>query len=149
MKNIRVENIGYWSTLVGQLDRSKNSRSHLKNNLCCSLPNITPHNKFHPKRLKKYKRYNFRPRPQAASEAPQLPQTFSRKNRKPPISRMAQKIELVIRLFSGQLQRNTKNIFSSKENKFCLASIIQISHPCSKETRHSRYPPPHTKVIRQ
>ena len=47
MKNTRVEKIGYLSALVGQLGQSKNSRSHFKNILCCSLPNVTPHNKFH------------------------------------------------------------------------------------------------------
>ena len=52
MKNTRVEKIGYWSALVGQLGRSKNSRSHFKNILCCSLPNVTPHNKFHPNRMR-------------------------------------------------------------------------------------------------
>ena len=46
--------------------------------------------------------YKFRPRPQAAPDVPQVPQTFARKNGKPSISRMAQKIELIIRLFSGQ-----------------------------------------------
>ena len=52
MKNTRVEKIGYWSALVGQLGRSKNSRSHFKNIVCCSLPNVTPHNKFHPNRMR-------------------------------------------------------------------------------------------------
>ena len=48
MKNTRVEKIGYWSALVGQLGWSKNSRSYFKNILCCSFPNVTPHNKFNP-----------------------------------------------------------------------------------------------------
>ena len=52
MKNTEVEKIHYWSALVGQLGRSKNSRSHLKSILCCSFPNVTPHNKFHPNRMK-------------------------------------------------------------------------------------------------
>ena len=43
----------------------------------------------------------FRPRPQAAPDVPQLSQTSARKNGKPSISRMAQKIELVTQLFSG------------------------------------------------
>ena len=48
-----------------------------------------------------YFEYKFRPRAQAGPEGPQLPQTSPRKNGKPSISRMAQKIELIIRLFSG------------------------------------------------
>ena len=52
MKNTRVEKIDYWSALVGQLGRSKNSRSHFKNIVCRSLPNVTPQNKFHPNRMK-------------------------------------------------------------------------------------------------
>jgi len=52
MKNTEVEKIYYWSALVGQLGRSKNSRSYFKNVLCCSLPNVTPHKKFHPNRMK-------------------------------------------------------------------------------------------------
>ena len=52
MKNTEVEKIGYWSALVGQLDWSKNSRSHFKLILCCSLPNISPHKKTHPNRMK-------------------------------------------------------------------------------------------------
>ena len=52
MKNTRVEKIGYWSALVGQLGWSKNSHSYFKNILCCSLLNVTPHNKFHPNWMK-------------------------------------------------------------------------------------------------
>ena len=48
-----------------------------------------------------YLGYKFRRRPQAGPEGAQLSQTSSRKNGKPSISRMAQKIELIIRLFSG------------------------------------------------
>ena len=54
--------------------------------------------------IRKYQIYfelKFRPRPQAGPEGPQLPKTSPRKNGKPSISRMAQKIELIIRLFSG------------------------------------------------
>ena len=39
----------------------------------------------------------------AALDAPQLPQTSSRKNGKPSIFQMAQKIDLMIRLFFGML----------------------------------------------
>ena len=122
--------------MVGQLGWSKNSRTHFELILCCSVPNITPHIKFHPIRMKNaevqifeilerfqksatpkllkqehfawshwirkylfYFGFKFRPRPQAAPEAPQLPQTSAKKNGKPSISRIAQKIELVIRLF--------------------------------------------------
>ena len=127
--------------MVGLLGRPKNSCSYSKLILCCSLPNVTPYNKFQPNRMKNakvkifeifdpqnffensakaklsklepfawshwirkylfYFEYKFRPRPQAGPEAPQLPQTSPRKNGKPSISRMAQKIELVIRLFLG------------------------------------------------
>ena len=52
MKNAEVEKICHWSALVGQLGRSKNSRGHLKLILCCSLPDIIPHIKFHLNRMK-------------------------------------------------------------------------------------------------
>ena len=52
MKNAKVETIRHWSALVGQLGRSKNSRSHLKLILCCSLPDVIPHIKFHQNRMK-------------------------------------------------------------------------------------------------
>ena len=52
MKNAEVEKIRHWSALVGQLGRSKNSRGHLKLILCCSLPHIIPHIKFHLNRMK-------------------------------------------------------------------------------------------------
>ena len=52
MKNAEVEKIRHWSALVGQLGRSKNSRGHLKLILCCSLPDIIPHIKFHLNRMK-------------------------------------------------------------------------------------------------
>ena len=52
MKYTEVEKIHYWSALVGQLGRSKNSRTSFKNILCCSFPNVTPHKKFHPNRMK-------------------------------------------------------------------------------------------------
>ena len=38
--------------LVGLLGRPKNSCSHSKLILCCSLPNVTPHTKFYPNRMK-------------------------------------------------------------------------------------------------
>ena len=53
MKNAEVEKICHWSALVGQLGWSKDSRGHLKLILCCSLPNIIPHIKFHLNRMKK------------------------------------------------------------------------------------------------
>ena len=59
MKNTEVEKIHYWLALVGQLGRSKNSRSHFKDILCCSLPNVTPHKKFHPNRMKNTEVQNF------------------------------------------------------------------------------------------
>ena len=52
MKNAEVEKIRHWSALVGQLGRSKKSRGHLKLILCCSLPDIIPHIKFHLNRMK-------------------------------------------------------------------------------------------------
>ena len=52
MKNTEVEKIRYWSALVGQLGWSKDSHSHFKHILCSSLPNVTPHNKFYPNRMK-------------------------------------------------------------------------------------------------
>ena len=52
MKNAEVEKIRHWSALVGQLGRSKKSRGHLKLILCCSLPDIIPHIKFHLNRVK-------------------------------------------------------------------------------------------------
>ena len=47
MENAEIENIRHWSALVGQLGRSKNSHGHLKLILCCSLPDVIPHIKFH------------------------------------------------------------------------------------------------------
>ena len=55
MKNAEVEKICHWSTLVGQLGWSKNSHSHLKLILCCSLPDVIPHIKFHLNLMKKTK----------------------------------------------------------------------------------------------
>ena len=52
MKNAEVEKIDHWSALVGQLGRSKNSCGHLKLILCCSLPDVIPHIKFHLNRMK-------------------------------------------------------------------------------------------------
>jgi len=59
MKITEVEKINYWSALVGQLGQSRNSRSHFKNFLCCSFPNVTPHKKFHPNRMKNTEVQNF------------------------------------------------------------------------------------------
>ena len=138
MKKIEVEKIHYWSALVGQLGRSKNSRSHFKNILCCSFPNVTPitnitqigwemqkftlifeirETRFQKSvklkllelegfawshRIRKYLfyfEYKFCPRAQAAPEGPQLPQTSPKKNGKPSIFQMAQKIWLITHLF--------------------------------------------------
>ena len=77
--------------------------------------------------------HKFRPSPQAAPEAPQLSQTSSRKNGKPSISRMAQKIELVIRLFSG-LKNNVKDAKSANQlNRFCAViknnfGLLQVDY---------------------
>ncbi len=38
--------------LVGKLGQSKDSRGHLKLILCCCLPDVIPHIKFHPNRMK-------------------------------------------------------------------------------------------------
>ena len=127
--------------MVGLLGRPKNSCSYSKLILCCSLPNVTPYNKFQPNRMKNakvkifkifdppnffensakaklsklepfawshwirkylfYFRYEFRPRSRPALKMAQLPKTSSRKNGKTSIFSGAQKIELIIRLFSG------------------------------------------------
>ena len=52
MKNAEVEKIHHWSALVGQLGWLKNSCSHLKLILWCSLPDVIPHIKLHPNRMK-------------------------------------------------------------------------------------------------
>ena len=53
MKNAEFEKIRHWSALVGQLvSWSKNSHSHLKLILCCSLPDIITQIKFHLNRMK-------------------------------------------------------------------------------------------------
>ena len=52
MKNTEVKKICYQTALVGLLGRSKNSCSYSKLILCCSLPNVTPYNKFQPNRMK-------------------------------------------------------------------------------------------------
>ena len=59
MKNTEVEKIHYWSALVGQLGRTKNSRSHLKLILCCSLPDVIPHIKFNLNWMKNTEIQNF------------------------------------------------------------------------------------------
>ena len=41
--------------MVGLLGRPKNSCSYSKHILCCSLPNVTPYNKFQPNRMKNAK----------------------------------------------------------------------------------------------
>ena len=45
----------YYKALGGQLGWLKNSHSHFKLILCCSLPNVTPQKKFHPNRMKNAK----------------------------------------------------------------------------------------------
>ena len=50
--NEKKEKIHHWSVLVGQLGPLKNSRSHLTLILCCSLPDVIPHIKFHLNRMK-------------------------------------------------------------------------------------------------
>ena len=60
MKNAEVEKIRLWSALVGQLGRSKNSRSQLKLILCCSLPNVIHHIKFHLNQMKNAEVENIR-----------------------------------------------------------------------------------------
>ena len=72
--------------------------------------------------------YKFRPRPQAGLEAPQLSQTSSRKNGKPSISRMAQKIELIIRLFSGLIVGNSNENSILMKNILFLVSIKSEIH---------------------
>ena len=46
LQNAEVEQIPNRSALVGHLGWSKISRSHLKNILCCSFPNVTPITNF-------------------------------------------------------------------------------------------------------
>ena len=52
MKNAEVAKIRHGSALVGQLGQSKNSHSHLKLILSCSLSDVIPHIKFHLNRMK-------------------------------------------------------------------------------------------------
>ena len=52
IKNTDVKKICCQMALVGLLGRPKNSCSHSKLILCCSLPNVTPHTKFYPNRMK-------------------------------------------------------------------------------------------------
>ena len=52
IKNTEVKKIRQQTSLVGLLGGPKNSCSHSKFFLCCSLSNVTPHNKFHPNRMK-------------------------------------------------------------------------------------------------
>merc|ERR1711873_316200 len=59
IKNAEVKKICYWTALVGLLGRPKNSCSYSKLILCCSLPNVTPYNKFQPNRMKKAEVKNF------------------------------------------------------------------------------------------
>ena len=55
IKNAEVKKIRYQTALVGLLGRPKNSCSYSKLILCCSLPNVTPYNKFQPNRMKNAK----------------------------------------------------------------------------------------------
>ena len=55
IKNTEVKKICYQTALVGLLGRPKNSCSYSKLILCCSLPNVTPYNKFQPNRMKNAK----------------------------------------------------------------------------------------------
>ena len=55
IKNTEVKKIRYQTALVGLLGRPKNSCSYSKLILCCSLPNVTPYNKFQPNRMKNAK----------------------------------------------------------------------------------------------
>ena len=55
IKNTEVKKICYQTALVGLLGRPKNSCSYSKLILCCSLPNVTPYNKFQPNRIKNAK----------------------------------------------------------------------------------------------
>ena len=55
MKNAEVAKIRHWLALVGRLGWSKNSRGYLKLILCCSLPDVIPHIKFHLNRIKNTK----------------------------------------------------------------------------------------------
>ena len=57
----KVEKNCHWSALVGQLGRSKNGRGHLKLILCCSLPDVIPHIKFHLNRMKNTEVQNLGP----------------------------------------------------------------------------------------
>ena len=52
IKNAEVKKIRYQTGLVGLLGRPKNSYSYSKLILCCSLPNVTPYNKFQPNWMK-------------------------------------------------------------------------------------------------
>ena len=55
IKDTEAKKIHYLTALVGLLGRPENSCSHSKLILCCSLPNVTPHNKFHPNWMKNAK----------------------------------------------------------------------------------------------
>ena len=55
IKNAEVKKICYQTALVGLFGRPKNSCSYSKLILCCSLPNVTPYNKFQPNRMKNAK----------------------------------------------------------------------------------------------
>ena len=59
LKNTEVENFHFWSILVGQGGRPKNSRRHFKLNLCCFCPIISSHTKFHPNWTKTIEVRNF------------------------------------------------------------------------------------------
>ena len=55
IKNAEVIKICYYMALVGLLGMPKNSCSYSKLILCCSLPNVTPYNKFQPNGMKNAK----------------------------------------------------------------------------------------------
>ena len=55
INHIDVKKICYQTALVGLLGRLRNSSSYSKLILCYSLPDVTPHNKFHPNWMKNAK----------------------------------------------------------------------------------------------
>ena len=95
-----------------------------------------------------YYGYEFRPRPQAGPDAPQLSQTSPRKNGKPSISRMAQKIELIIRLFSGSTSAFSAQLSLvsgrnwTKNNRMsmkCLRPFIDLPARLIKTDQEQKY----------
>ena len=55
MKKAEAAKICHCSALVGQLGQLKNSHGHLKLILCCTLPDVISHIKFHLNRMKNTK----------------------------------------------------------------------------------------------